>query len=67
MTQKAIHSVGEQVRLKSGGPVMTVSDVLTNMHDEFKGYYLCQWFAGKKLDQGKFHQDSLEKVESPEK
>jgi len=66
MTQKAIYSVGEQVRLKSGGPFMTVSNVLINMQDEFKGYYHCQWFAGKKLDQGKFHQDSLEKVESSE-
>lgn len=63
MTQEAIYSVGEQVKLKSGGPVMTVSVVLHGMNQEFNGYYHCQWFAGKKLDQGKFHQDSLEKVE----
>jgi len=52
--------VGEVVRLKSGGPDMTVKTVPT---DTVAKYY-CQWFAGKKLEQGDFPDDSLEKVPS---
>lgn len=66
MTQEAIFSVGDLVKLKSGGPDMTVHIVKTGMQDEFSGSYTCQWFAGKKLDQGTFRQESLEKVEQPE-
>lgn len=63
MTQEAIFSVGDLVKLKSGGPVMTVHKVNTGMQDLFSGSYICQWFAGKKLDQGTFKQESLETVE----
>lgn len=52
-------SVGDQVELKSGGPVMTVEKVQINAHDQFTGTYRCQWFAGKKLDGGLFPENSL--------
>lgn len=49
-------ATGEIVRLKSGGPEMTVDrlDALSG-----KDSYYCQWFAGKKLERGSFPADSL--------
>lgn len=54
--------VGEIVRLKSGGPEMTVQSVAGTTSSN----YACQWFAGKKLERGIFPEDSLEKVEKAE-
>jgi len=51
--------VGDIVKLKSGGPDMTIKDVHTDIHDEEIGTYRCQWFAGKKLDNGVFPLESL--------
>lgn len=45
--------VGDIVKLKSGGPEMTVKEVLN-------GGYRCQWFAGKKLEDGYFPAAGLE-------
>lgn len=50
---------GDIVKLKSGGPEMTVRE--WNLMSKV---YICQWFAGKKLEQGLFHPDSLTLVES---
>lgn len=50
-------NVGEIVKLKSGGPDMTVRGWGING-------WTCQWFAGKKLEQGFFHAESLELVAS---
>lgn len=50
--------VGDIVKLKSGGPDMTVRVV----PDPTSKTYTCQWFAGKKLEQGSFPGDSLEPV-----
>lgn len=56
-----IYKIGDQVVLKSGGPVMTVEKPMRNLSsDEFLGTYKCQWFAGKKLDTGTFPEDSLQ-------
>ncbi|MEI8668854.1 DUF2158 domain-containing protein [Pseudoalteromonas sp. B131b] len=46
---------GDIVKLKSGGPDMTVQG---------KGIvgFKCQWFAGKKLERGDFPEESLEMV-----
>ncbi|MDA5481841.1 DUF2158 domain-containing protein [Yersinia intermedia] len=49
---------GDIVKLKSGGPDMTVKVFLSSQGNSF----LCQWFAGKKLEQGYFKPDSLELV-----
>ncbi|MFN8092191.1 MAG: DUF2158 domain-containing protein [Vicinamibacteria bacterium] len=47
---------GDTVRLKSGGPVMTVSF-------EEHGSVACQWFSGPKLEQSRFPATSLELAE----
>ncbi len=60
---------GDIVKLKSGGPEMTVKDdvevpglgfgvTMTEIH--------CQWFAGNKLQEGHFSEDSLEPVKENE-
>lgn len=58
MAKRTTFSVGDIVKLKSGGPEMTVKEV-PDISDKF---YECQWFAGKKLERGKFRGDSLEPV-----
>ena len=50
------YNVGDIVKLKSGGPEMTIEEVGTGLH---KGDYRCQWFAGKKLNWGTFPYESL--------
>lgn len=52
--------VGETVKLKSGGPDMTVRALPSTGST----VYTCQWFAGKKLEQGSFPGDSLEPVKA---
>ena len=51
-------AVGDIVKLKSGGPDMTVRALPA----ELIKAYICQWFAGKKLEQGHFPGDSLDPV-----
>ena len=51
---------GDTVKLKSGGPDMTVESVL-EVHTKS---YRCQWFAGKKLESGMFSSESLVAVTS---
>ncbi len=58
MSQETIFAVGDLVKLKSGGPEMTVRAIPT----DFSKHYICQWFAGKKLEQGSFPNDSLESI-----
>ena len=64
MTKQELYGVGDIVKLKSGGPDMTIKELLTNLSDQPTGSYRCQWFAGKKLDNGVFPHESLVKVES---
>ncbi|MEN4543763.1 DUF2158 domain-containing protein [Pantoea agglomerans] len=52
MSTNAHFKSGDQVVLKSGGPEMTVKAV-------YSEEIVCQWFAGKKLEQGRFVPDSL--------
>jgi uncharacterized protein YodC (DUF2158 family) len=51
-------AIGNIVKLKSGGPEMTIQ----TQPAESGAYYTCQWFAGKKLEAGRFPADSLELV-----
>lgn len=54
--------VGDQVQLLSGGPVMTVKEVVQEherSHMKPQGVH-CQWFAGKKLESGVFPEESLQ-------
>lgn len=57
-TKATSFNVGDIVKLKSGGPDMTVK----TLPQEKGTTYVCQWFAGRKLEQGSFPADSLEKV-----
>lgn len=55
--------VGTIVKLKSGGPDMTVEEICVHYDTkEPNGNVDCQWFAGKKLEKGRFPVDSLELV-----
>lgn len=38
---------GDTVRLKSGGPAMTVLEIVENMHTKQPHWAKCQWFDGK--------------------
>ena len=46
---------GDIVVLKSGGPKMTVKSLSSS-----SGNLVCQWFAGKKLEEGFFKAESLQ-------
>ncbi|GAB3091405.1 YodC family protein [Lysobacter terrae] len=58
MATQVKFAIGDIVKLKSGGPEMTVQ----TQPDPPSQYYNCQWFAGKKLESGRFPSDSLELV-----
>jgi uncharacterized protein YodC (DUF2158 family) len=47
-------AIGDQVVLKSGGPDMTIKQITDSD-------IVCQWFAGKKLEQGRFAPESITK------
>ena len=49
---------GDLVRLKSGGPTMTVKT-----KGGFEDDLICQWFSGSKLQNGYFIPSSLIKAE----
>ncbi|CQR03487.1 DUF2158 domain-containing protein [Yersinia enterocolitica] len=60
MSSKAKYAAGEIVTLKSGGPEMTIKEVISpSQYGEKLLSYRCQWFAGKKLDSGVFPEASL--------
>lgn len=50
---------GDTVRLKSGGPLMTVSKV-SNTTSGVRSAW-CEWFINNKLEKGVFSLSSLDK------
>ena len=51
---------GDLVTLKSGGPVMTVDTVNTDIFDDSKiTGILCAWFVGDKLERARFDHAAL--------
>lgn len=55
---------GDVVRLKSGGPKMTVDTVDTvDAEETIAGYVYCKWFYGTKKYEGEFSPDALELVD----
>lgn len=54
--------VGDTVKLKAGGPDMSVSRVWTTSGTRPEEVVRGQWFAGKKLESGDFPPASLEAV-----
>ncbi|WP_228557434.1 YodC family protein [Myxococcus sp. AB025B] len=55
---KSRFQVGDIVKLKSGGPEMTVT--YRDDDGDDGDYYQCQWFAGRKLESGRLPEASLE-------
>ena len=53
--------VGDLVKLKSDGPVMTVGR--KEVSGEFADLIRCQWFVNNILQTGYFERESLEPVE----
>jgi uncharacterized protein YodC (DUF2158 family) len=63
MSKKSRFEVGDNVKIKSGGPDMTVCFVSSE-----GGMISAQWFAGKSLKRGTFPIESLEEAKRrPEK
>jgi len=58
--------VGDVVKLKSGGPNMTVSSYGTDFSDRPTKNVDCKWFAGAKAQSAAFHEDLLDTVTPPE-
>jgi uncharacterized protein YodC (DUF2158 family) len=61
--------VGDTVKLKSGGPVMTAS---TDAYKPYgaqtaKSMVSCQWFVGEDVKSADFPEDSLEHAEPKKK
>jgi uncharacterized protein YodC (DUF2158 family) len=58
---------GDLVVLKSGGPVMTVDTVNTDVFDDDKVTgVLCAWFVGTKLERARFDPGALVPAPSPD-
>lgn len=68
-------NVGDIVRLKSGGPKMTVTriirkregfidEAMTKMKGLSAGDVVCTWFDGEEKKESGFAADALEKVEA---
>ena len=56
---------GDLVVLKSGGPVMTVDTVNTDIFDDDKVTgVLCAWFAGEKFERVRFDHRAIEPAPS---
>ena len=56
---------GDLVVLKSGGPIMTVDTVNTDILDDNKVTgVLCVWFVGEKLERVRFDHRALEPAQS---
>jgi len=57
----ALFKSGDLVTLKSGGPVMTVDSVNTDIFDDDKMTgVLCVWFVGEKLERVRFDHRAIE-------
>ena len=48
--------LGDVVQLKSGGPLMTISDAGS------QGYWICSWFDGKVNKTAGFKAEALKKA-----
>lgn len=55
-------NIGSRVRLKSGGPIMTVANVGVGVSGE---EIECVWFVGNKKMNGSFPPDTLDEIVSP--
>jgi uncharacterized protein YodC (DUF2158 family) len=57
----AVFKSGDLVVLKSGGPIMTVDTVNTDIFDDSKiTGVVCVWFADQKLERVRFDQGAIQ-------
>jgi uncharacterized protein YodC (DUF2158 family) len=60
--------IGDIVKLKSGSPDMTITQVykLAFENDKFSGHYKCQYYneTTKTFSSSDFHEDALEEVKA---
>lgn len=59
-------STGDVVQLKSGGPAMTISEVLKDMGSP-TGKYRCKWFKGASNEVAVFEEETLKTYVAPAK
>ncbi len=52
--EKIQFKIGDVVQLKSGGPDMIISKIHGPAPGSNQETVLCQWFGGRKLEQGVF-------------
>ena len=58
---------GDLVVLKSGGPIMTVDTVNTDIFDDDRVTgVLCAWFVGEKLERVRFNHRAVEPARLPD-
>lgn len=60
-----VYKPGDVVQLKSGGPAMTVSEVIHPASKEVK--YVCHWFKGASNERGVFAEPELKNYVAPNK
>lgn len=58
-------SSGDIVQLKSGGPAMTVANVVPGMGNSTG--YQCEWFRGASKERAHFAEDTLKTYVAPSK
>lgn len=58
-------STGEVVQLKSGGPAMTVSEILPEYGTSPR--YRCKWFKGASNEVSVFEEETLQTYVAPKK
>jgi uncharacterized protein YodC (DUF2158 family) len=67
ISQMSLLKPGDLVVLKSGGPVMTVDAVNTDIFDDARiTGVLCAWFVGDKLERARFDRNALAQAPSRE-
>ena len=62
----ALFKVGDIVRLKSGGPPMTVVHLPEADLPNLPGEFICTWFEGKRHHQKSFPAEGLEAAPNSE-
>jgi uncharacterized protein YodC (DUF2158 family) len=61
----AVFKSGDLVVLKSGGPIMTIDAVNTDIFDDNKiTGVVCVWFVGQKLERFRFEQGAIQLAEA---
>jgi uncharacterized protein YodC (DUF2158 family) len=60
-------SVGDVMQLKSGGPAMTISEIIKDHGGRLTGSYRCKWFKGASHETFVFEEETLQPYVAPKK